>query len=219
MKYYVWVTVLGVLLIPGTLNAQTERPSCATGFSSTKTTRELPKHLRWQGPFADTNGHNRDHRLGDGDRKHIRPSLAALWQQDPIQVTWSTAHLATDPTRASSDVARLAADWYLRHSGEAEPILSLLETTGDQSFRRIALRAIRPPISPAHARIVFRYACDASWLLAALRADTAYREMVQTGRVHVAWPDHALAELYAAAPLLTGAWRAEVEAMIARGRD
>lgn len=191
------------------LQAQLTWPECQTVSSSRRQWYMPPPVKRWQGRFADTVAYRLIYGKG----------LDALYAKDPVQVTWSVAMLATDPTRSTRDLARDAASWYRNHIGRARPILALLEGTGDQAFRPTALEAIKPPLSLDEERLVFRYACDASWQLEALWADSAYHRMVNKGAAHVAWPADAMSVLYASSVLLTGSRRAAVDSMILRFRE
>ena len=170
-----------------------------------------PEDLRWQGPLLDTLSTY----LNDSV-DHTR-ELEALWRADSASVTWGMALLASNPDRASQTLAASAGAWYFSHSGRADPILIMLDDAGNPSYRWSALRAIRDKLTPTQGGIVFRYACDAGWLLSMLAIDSTYRRWaVGPAAETLRWPTFATATLRSAASLLDGERRDVVNRLLAK---
>ena len=110
---------------------------------------------------------------GIGDSTAQR-KLDDWWENDSTTVEWALARLATDPSLTGRYIAGLAAQGYRRLSGRPLLILAGLESNRSQDLPFDGLSAIRALETPAQEAVVFRYACDAAWLLLSLRSDRMY---------------------------------------------
>lgn len=136
------------------------------------------------------------------------------WKEDSATVQWALARLTTDRSIAGRYVTGLAAQEYLRLSGRSWPILASLEGNHTEDLPFDALSAIRTLDDLAEEAVVFRYACDAAWLLSVLRSDTSYAAWAWNASASLQWPLDARYVLEESRRLILGPYREDLDSLV-----
>jgi hypothetical protein len=124
-----------------------------------------------------------------------------LWQRDSMAVERSLPYIMLGPFY--TDFEAYSAMWLYRSlSRRPTPVLRRLAGGEGASRRGAALGTLKGPLTPAEARLVLSYACDASWLLSRLRTDVALRERIEV--VDPGWTDEQRTVLEESVRLLAG---------------
>jgi hypothetical protein len=141
--------------------------------------------------------------------------IQAVWNEDSVSVLWTLAELAATDEWDGRLTASAAASSYRRLSGASEPLLTWMEASASDYQRDVGLSAISWLTSQDHEEIVFRYACDAAWLLIAWANDTSYSHLSEVdGRVNA--PKRSARVLVEATRLIRGKRRGDLLEIVAQ---
>lgn len=126
------------------------------------------------------------------------------------------ARVTVNAMRHGSEIAGWAAARYEELSSGPTPMLVMLEREGDFARRGLALGAVRGVLSDTEQQVVFRYACDAGWQLAAFAADPGYAGSWLAAPGY-SWPADAKQVVMEAARLLAGGrFEPEIRQLVAK---
>lgn len=101
-------------------------------------------------------------------------ALNRLWRHDSAGMAWALAGMIAQSDQVTDEAAENAATEYRRHGGPSYLVVGWMDVMGDQRWRRFGLDAINSLSDSVEEEIVFRWACDAAWLLNAVNSDSAY---------------------------------------------
>jgi hypothetical protein len=101
-------------------------------------------------------------------------ALDDFWRTDSLNLAWHLGGLVAQSTAVSDEVAANAAEVLRRHPVDAAFVLAPMAVLGAPRRRALALSTLMPPLTPQAEEVVFHYACDAAWQLAAIQRDSEY---------------------------------------------
>lgn len=112
---------------------------------------------------------NSFHGFFEGPFGHSLPSMEDLWQRDSVAVRFELARIVGDAFMQSDHSAEVAAMLYRRLSGHPGAMLTSRTMVDSPERTRLALVAIRSPLTAAEEKYVLGIACRTGWILLALK--------------------------------------------------
>ncbi|HET8648744.1 MAG TPA: hypothetical protein VFL95_01780 [Gemmatimonadales bacterium] len=145
-----------------------------------------------------------------GEQARRDSALGELWRADTGATAYALALLLVNDRWRTPEESLTYFDIlraYRKFSGRGWPVLEALGNTSGL-YRSDAIRALRPPLTPAEAETVFAFGCDAAWVLRAAESDSAFTAAT-AGTLR--YLNNAGGDLRAAACALAGPRRDELD--------
>jgi len=133
-------------------------------------------------------------------------NVDAAWKADSTRLIGALALIIQYESIYGTAAADVASEAYQRLWGRTEPLLAA--SPGDWNPVRIYtyLTALQPPLAPKAQDVVLSYACDAVWLLRAVKQDATYYTAWSDGNA-ILWPRALVSVIDVAGSLLSGSHR------------